>query len=86
MVRKPAGLERKRVCVDDSDEEVPEGLGPRACGVRPTVQGVGNHAFLGFEVTRVCVDDSDAKVQGYLAHKKQPFPVGPYSSPMPRDL
>jgi len=25
-------------------------------------------------------------IQGYLAHKKHPPPVGPSSSPMPRDL
>ena len=28
---------------------------------------------------------ADKKVLGFLAHKKHP-PVGPYSSPMPRDL
>ena len=34
---------------------------------------------------RAYFEDLDKTVQGYLAHKN-PLPLGPYSSPMSRDL
>ena len=48
-----------------------------------------HHAMLGeLKTVRVAREraSNSRHLQGYLAHKNPPPPVGPYSSPMPRDL
>ena len=57
------------MCVDDSDEEVPSGRGPRVYGSGFSVhhsswfRALRSGGFgLSVQVTRVCIDDSDNEV------------------------
>jgi hypothetical protein len=49
---------------------------------QPTLSLTTSNLLKGEELTRY----APFAIQGYLAHKEPPPPVGPYSSPVPRDL